>query len=142
MHDFVFNQDSHWHQVEGQRFLKFLGGVQKVSTLLQITVLAIVIEPLRWVHRWYMRRASVRRRVAANNKRRPPPICDLIWLGRNPGVRALQSDSCSLSGKGEAATITLEPSRHVLLAESLSLVRGVVACCASWAYVRQVQNNL
>ena len=71
--DQAFLLDTHWHQVLGKRSQKVASGLAGHTFFLPIVVLSVVLEPLRWLTRWWMRRSAPARRIRGQLLARPPP---------------------------------------------------------------------
>ena len=65
----------------------------------QLLILCVVLEPLRYLTLWFLRRGSIVRRKYRQNKGRTPPICDFVWMEGSPATRVLQYYSHLMSGK-------------------------------------------
>ena len=51
--DEAYVLDSNWHAVQGSRCTKVAAGLAGHSRFLGILILALVLEPVRWLTRWY-----------------------------------------------------------------------------------------
>jgi hypothetical protein len=58
-------QDFHWHALEGARFTVINSTIHDAATLTWIIILCIVIEPLRFITQWFIRRSSPSARAKA-----------------------------------------------------------------------------
>ena len=82
--------DVTYHELEGRRHASFATTCKLPSTLYSEIVLAIVLEPLRILMRWFRKRGSEMRRMDAMMRGKTPPLCDLTWLPASPVVRVRQ----------------------------------------------------
>ena len=81
----------YWHKLECAR-CNFLGAHLLTEWIvLGIVSLNIVFEPLKWLHRWFMRRSSMVQRARRQMLGKLPPICDFVSIERSPATR-----SCSI----------------------------------------------
>jgi len=146
--DHVYVSDINWHSVQGKRRRSFEAGLNRPPTLVSVIVLSIVLEPLRWLTRWFMRRTSVVRRLRAQQLRRPAPICDLVWLPASPAVRVLQYYSHLLSGQASRLVLVWGRSYESFAewaaseVDSLALLRRVCMAASAWVHFRHLQGSM
>ena len=139
--------DVNWHALQGSRGKKYGDGLKNDDTIVNIIILAIMLEPIRFLTKWFMRRSSQKTRSIKQQRCRNPPICDLVWLHASPAVRTLQYLSCLLQGR--AARLKLLWGRKygsfkewcLKEPDELERFRRTVLCVASWIHVRLVQEN-
>ena len=98
-------QELSWHELESKRHKAYGSVVAAPATLRSVIVLCIVLEPCRWLARWFMRRSSQWRRARAQRRGKAPPVCDMTWLEASPAVRVLQYLSQLLSGRASRLTL-------------------------------------
>ena len=110
-----------------------------------LAAMALVLEPLRWLHRWFLRRASVPQRNAQQARGRVPPLADMVWLEASPALRILQYYSTLAAG--------LSPRLRILWARSynsfddfcnnepdvLAAFRRGLECAVAWVHYRLVR---
>lgn len=72
-------QDAHWHQLRSSRESFVWKGLTELM-FVKIVILCIVLEPLRYLTKWFMRRGSVVHRVFNQHRGKVPPLCDLVSL--------------------------------------------------------------
>ena len=108
-------QDFHWHQLRGKREA-FIRGSMNEDMLQRITICCIVLEPLKYITKWFMRRSSPVRRIKNQRAGKAAPIFDLANPLMSPIMRVLQSfisswrvrlRGCVCYGGGPT-----DPSRH------------------------------
>ena len=136
-----------WHALQGARGTKYGAGLKCDDTIVNIIILAIMLEPIRFLTKWFMRRSSQKTRSIKQQRCRNPPICDLVWLHASPAVRTLQYLSCLLQGR--AARLKLLWGRKYWTFNAwclnepaeLERFRRSVLCVASWIHMRLVQEN-
>ena len=68
-----------WHKLQGNR-CKYVKAGFSVARSYTIIFLALVFEPLTFLHKWFMRRTSAKRRMRGQMVGETPPICDLVRL--------------------------------------------------------------
>ena len=82
-------QDFQWHELDGNR-CTHVGDRLLEATTVAATFLCIVVEPLRILQKWFVKRASTLRRAVAQNRGlrlRPSPFLHqhyVMWCGRLP----------------------------------------------------------
>ena len=143
--DTGFLIDVDWHAVRGSRCTKVLIGLKDKMTFNGIIILGIVLEPIRWITRWLLRRSSTVRRLRHQERKRAAPIMDFVWYEASPAVRVLQYYSQLMSGRS--------PRLRILWAreydsfeewadgeeELLHIFRRAVGVSSSWVYYRFFQ---
>ena len=153
-------EDFDWHQVRSKRATFIHGCLTEVVTM-SITIMCVVLEPLRHLTFWFLRRGSTFRRVRRQQLGgAPPPVCDLVSLQRSPATRVLQFYSMALAGKAKRLRLIWARShdsfeswtndsdnaelrfllrRSILCASSLVFSRFIVAlCCVPWLWAKLV----
>lgn len=147
-HDQAYLVDVDWHAVQGQRCAKLLVGLADPKMFVDILCLALVLEPLRWLTRWFLRRSSVQRRLRRQQQSKPGPICDLLWYPASPATRVLQYLSCLLDGSAPRLRL-LWGRRHNSWEEwceaepdALATFRRAVCVASGWVFIRFQQSYL
>ena len=141
--DPAIQQDFSWRQLLGKR-AAFMKENLTEATILSLTIIGVIFEPLRWLSRWFMRRSSVHRRVARQQRGGVPPVADLVWAEASPAVRVLQYLSQLASGRASRLRLVWgracssweefcdkEPAALVLFRDSLETAVG-------WTHYRMI----
>ena len=142
--DLAYLLETSWHQVLGVRCKKVAAGLEGHSKFYSIIVLTLVLEPLAWLTRWWMRRSSTARRARAQRLGRPPPLCDMIWHLASPAVRVLQYLTSLLQGRASRVKLLWGRSGKynnfqewaASEPQLLDQFHRAVVTAASWAYSR------
>ena len=106
-----------WHHLRNKRG-KYIEGMLTEGTLVALVIIGLVIEPLRYLTKWFLRRGSMFRRLNRQRSGKTPPICDLVWLEASPVTKVLQYYTELLNGKASRLRLLWE--------EILCFLPGVV----------------
>ena len=101
--DQTFVEAVNWHAVQGKRFKAGLAFLRHPSMPLETTVLAISVEPVRYITRWLMKQCP--RQQLPN---RMPPLITLASGVESPLVSVLQYISGLLAGEGGRRCLLVE----------------------------------
>ncbi len=141
-------QDVSWHELEGKRFRSYRSAVKQPSFLQDVTVLCVVMEPLRYLSRWFLRRSSLVRRNFAQARGRPPPLADLAWVAGSPITKVLQYVSHLMTGLA-SRLILLWHRKHNSFDEwciadhaGLMKFRHVAHCASALVFQRHHQQSM
>ena len=79
-----------WHEVKVKRY-KYLMDCNVELLAVWLAIICVILEPLRYLTSWFMKRASVVTRVAKQQAGKRPPLCDLVFpLTCNKSTAILQ----------------------------------------------------
>ena len=143
--DTAYLIDVDWHAVRGSRCSKVLAGLSDNGTFARIVILGVVLEPIRWLTRWFLRRASITRRLKRQQKKMAAPIMDMVWYQASPAVRVLQYFSQLLSGNARRLRLiwSREYNSFEEWADSeeelLDVFRRAIGMASSWVFYRFFQ---
>ena len=136
-----------YQEVQGRKSVTIQHGIDDKMLNFKFRLLAVALEPLRWLTRWYMRRTSVPRRSAAQALGRPPPLADMVNARTSPAVRVLQYFSWLL--RGDAPRLVLVFGFNGTYSsfrewaenepEELDMFRSVIGVGTCGTFVRQLQ---
>jgi hypothetical protein len=84
-----------WHKVGGKRYTVSFKMLMDPLTYFKAAVLAIAVEPIRWLTYYFLRMGSANRKACEK-----PPICDLVFSGSSPVMACLVYFSYLLRGTG------------------------------------------
>ena len=91
--------DFDYHKVESAMYRAYSAGVAAAPFLPSTIIMCIVMEPLRYITKWFLRRSSVARRTRAQLRSRRPPLCDLMSATSSVFIKVLQYLSFLLTGR-------------------------------------------
>ena len=133
-------EDISFHEVAGKRWHKISGFLMDPDTRPRLTTLAIAIEPLRFLMRWFFR--------LARNVRKPcswPALLDVISPSTSPLVSVLQLWGSVLQGSSSRLILLWLPAKCSSLAnwlstrpDEVSLLRRLILTLVSWVHRRYV----
>ena len=137
----------HWHELFGKRGRRVRDGLSE-EQLTTLIILAIVMEPCRYLARWFMKRASSIGRSRAMRKGRSPPLCDLTWARASPAVKALQYLSYVLSGRARRLMLlygrcagSFDEWSHAN-PSALMQLRRTAQCAIVWIHYRHLNGSM
>lgn len=145
--DQLIAEEISWHRVAGIRSAKAQEMLSDPQSYFRIAILAIVLEPIRYLTRWFMVEGSDRRRRQRQKLGLPPGLCDLVADTTSPGTAVLHYYAELLVGGPCSTRLRLLflragcASFEAWAAEQPGLVcelRRCILCAASWVYVRHV----
>ena len=114
-------------------------------TFFCIRALAIILEPTRWLTRWFLQRARPVMRAAKQQAGRVPRVCDTVNMLLSPSFRILQYSSWLATGSAPCMalmwghTYSSFDERATNGPEEIHLVRTTLVVAAGWVYLRHFQ---
>lgn len=147
-------QDFNWHELRSKR-CKYIESGLTEATVTSLVILCIVLEPLRFLTKWFLKRGSSFRRTRRQKAGKTPPLCDLVWLTASPATRVLQYFSLLMSGRAKRLRLLWARGGHssfeqwaahnpatlavlrraIMVASSLVHFRFIKSCiCTPWVW--------
>jgi hypothetical protein len=150
VHDQAYLEEVNWHAVQGGR-AKAGGAMVADPTIgARLVVLALVLEPLRWLHRWFMASSSPVSKAEPTHYQHSA-LMDFVDPCRSPITRVLQYYSAMLrgsvsrlclvwvrAGKGSFDEWAASEESQWLLC----VFRQAVTTAASWVHRRFCHNGM
>ena len=133
----LFEQDINWHAVNGSRLLKSIDFLHNHLHQTVLVILAIAIEPLRFLMNWLISSSS-----ESMHYTRPPPICDMVNEVLSPIITVRQYYATLLSSANHPRLLLLTRAcRCANMAELrthypdiVARLRRVLLAADSWVY--------
>ena len=95
----AYNSEVAYSEVQGTMLKTFEVGVRKAGNDELVTIFAIVLEPIAWLTRHFLRMSSLPRRRKMQLRGLPPPLASLASLEHSVVTLVLEYYSFVLSGR-------------------------------------------
>ena len=143
-----YNTEVSYQKVQGSMLKTLRDGTTKPSQGDLITIVVIILEPIGWLHRFYLKMSSLPRRQRLQKKGKPAPWCDLVCPEFSPATLVLEY--FAFLARGLAPRLRLLFGRKYPNFEAwashevtlLAALRRGISVASSWVYVRSYQRLL
>ena len=140
--DQEFVRDVSYHELRGKRCMAFCRGLRERNRWLIILLISIVVEPLAFLTRFFLRASSAVRRAKSQARGGHAPLCDLCSADTSPAVLVLEY--YSMLAEGTASRLRLVWGRTHDSYEAWArdhpdlnaMLRKGIAVASSWTHSR------